>query len=365
MSMSIAEYSARPEAGKRPDLGEVLVDIQKLEVHFPIRGGFFGRQQGAVRAVDGVDLQIRRGETLGLVGESGCGKSTLSRAVLQLIKPTGGTVSLDGQELTTLPPERLRPLRQRMQMIFQDPYSSLNGRMTVGDIIAEPLQNYGRDRTARADTVRQLLKTVGLADYHMNRYPHQFSGGQRQRIGIARALALRPDFVICDEPVSALDVSIQAQILNLLEQLQGEFNLTYLFIAHNLSVVRHISDRVAVMYLGEIVEIAPGEDIFIRPQHPYTRALLSAIPVPDPEAEQQRQRVVLQGDVPSPAAPPSGCRFHTRCPIARPVCAERHPRLAGDAHKVACWAVTGGEGLTPWAPWATEGAPEPTSGAVR
>ena len=342
-----------------------LLEVHDLTKRFPLSRstGPFTRVTDQVRAVDGVDLTLEAGETLGLVGESGCGKSTLSRAVLQLIKPTGGKVSLDGQELTTLPPERLRPLRQRMQMIFQDPYSSLNGRMTVGDIIAEPLQNYGRDRAARADTVRQLLKTVGLADYHMNRYPHQFSGGQRQRIGIARALALRPDFVICDEPVSALDVSIQAQILNLLEQLQGEFNLTYLFIAHNLSVVRHISDRVAVMYLGEIVEIAPGEDIFIRPQHPYTRALLSAIPVPDPEAEQQRQRVVLQGDVPSPAAPPSGCRFHTRCPIAQPVCAERHPRLTGDARKVACWAVTGGEGLTPWASWAMDEAPEPREAA--
>jgi oligopeptide transport system ATP-binding protein len=344
-------------SGGRTLQDQVLVDVQDLKVHFPIRGGFFGRQQGAVRAVDGVSLQIRRGETLGLVGESGCGKSTLSRAILHLIAPTNGRVLLEGQELTQMTPDRLRPLRQRMQMIFQDPYSSLNARMTVGEIIAEPLENYGRgDRASRQDQVRQLLKTVGLSDYHINRYPHQFSGGQRQRIGIARALALRPDFVICDEPVSALDVSIQAQILNLLENLQSEFNLTYLFIAHNLSVVRHISDRVAVMYLGEIVELSPGDEIFARPLHPYTRALMSSIPVPDPDVERQRRRIVLTGDVPSPAAPPSGCRFHTRCPIARPVCAERQPRLIGtDEHTIACWGATGGDDLAPWAPWVVEG----------
>ena len=297
---------------------DVLVRIEDLRVHFPIRGGFMGRQSGAVQAVDGVNLQIRRGETVGLVGESGCGKSTLSRAVLQLIKPTGGRVLLDGRELTEMSGEHLRSMRRRMQMIFQDPYSSLNGRMTVAEIVAEPMKNFHvTNRSARMRAVRDLLKLVGLSDYHMNRYPHQFSGGQRQRIGIARALALRPEFVICDEPVSALDVSIQAQILNLLEQLQRDLNLTYLFIAHNLSVVRHISDRIAVMYLGEIVEIGAGDDLFVQPLHPYTRALLSAIPVPDPETERLRQRIVLQGDVPSPAAPPSGCRFHTRCPIAR------------------------------------------------
>jgi oligopeptide/dipeptide ABC transporter ATP-binding protein len=330
-----------------------LVDIQGLKVHFPIRGGFLGRQQGAVLAVDGVDMQITRGETLGLVGESGCGKSTLSRAVLQLIKPTAGTVRLNGVELTTLDPKRLVETRQRMQMIFQDPYSSLNSRMTVGDIISEPLENFQRgSRNATRDTVRNLLKTVGLADYHVNRFPHQFSGGQRQRIGIARALALRPDFIICDEPVSALDVSIQAQILNLLEQLQHEFNLTYLFIAHNLSVVRHISDRIAVMYLGEIVELSASEELFRAALHPYTRALMSAIPVPNPAVERTRKRVVLQGDVPSPANPPSGCRFRTRCPIARPICAERHPQLAARAgHAVACHAVNGIDGSAAWAAW--------------
>jgi len=364
-SENVAVRSEDSAMGTRA--ADVLVDIRDLQVHFPIRGGFFSHQVGAVRAVDGVNLQIRRGETLGLVGESGCGKSTLSRAVLQLLKPTAGQVYLEGQELTSLPHSELLPLRQRMQMIFQDPYSSLNARMTVGDIIAEPLENYGRgDKASRQEAVRQLLKTVGLADYHVNRYPHQFSGGQRQRIGIARALALRPDFIICDEPVSALDVSIQAQILNLLEHLQSEFKLTYLFIAHNLSVVRHISDRVAVMYLGEVVEIAGGDAIFAVPLHPYTRALLSAIPVPDPRVERTRKRQVLQGDVPSPAAPPSGCRFHTRCPIAKPMCSERRPSLQGSGeHQVACWGVTGMEGSAPWAPWLEDGVDAYGASAVR
>jgi oligopeptide/dipeptide ABC transporter ATP-binding protein len=301
-----------------------------------------------------------RGETVGLVGESGCGKSTLSRAILQLIRPTSGEVYLDGISLTSLDHDKLLNTRQRMQMIFQDPYSSLNARMTVGEIIEEPLINFKRgDRSVRQETVRQLLQTVGLADYHVNRYPHQFSGGQRQRVGVARALALRPEFVICDEPVSALDVSIQAQILNLLEQLQREFRLTYLFIAHNLSVVRHISDRLAVMYLGEIVELARNEQIFAQPLHPYTRALMSAMPMPDPDIERSRKRTVLQGEVPSPANPPSGCRFRTRCPLARDVCVERRPVLVDvGQHEVACHAVGGGTGIAAWAPW----APSATTG---
>ncbi len=318
-----------------------LLEISDIQVHFPIRGGLLGRAVGAVRAVDGVSLKIRRGETLGLVGESGCGKSTLGRAILQLIRPTAGRVTLDGRELTTMNESELRPLRARMQMVFQDPYSSLNGRMTVGDIVAEPLINFKRGSAQeRQDRVRELFQVVGLAPYHVNRFPHQFSGGQRQRIGIARALALQPDFIVADEPVSALDVSVQAQILNLLEKLQNEFGLTYLFIAHNLSVVRHISDRVAVMYLGQIGEIADADRLYTNPLHPYTRALLSAIPIPDPTVERQRQRIALTGDVPSPANPPSGCRFHTRCPLAMPICAEKTPVLAGTTqHRVACWAA--------------------------
>ena len=318
-----------------------LLDITNVKVYFPIKGGLLGRQVGAVRAVDGVSLQVYRGETLGLVGESGCGKSTLGRAILQLIRPTGGTVLLEGRDLTVMSEGALRPLRARMQMVFQDPYSSLNGRMTVGDIIQEPLVNFnrgnGRERRERAE---HLLRVVGLQPYHINRFPHQFSGGQRQRVGIARALALNPDFIVADEPVSALDVSVQAQILNLLEKLQAEFSLTYLFVAHNLSVVRHISDRVAVMYLGQIGEIADADELYSNPLHPYTRALMSAIPVPDPIAERQRQRIVLQGDVPSPVNPPSGCRFHTRCPLAMPICKEQTPVLLGtDRHRVACFAA--------------------------
>ncbi len=321
--------------------GQPLLQVSDLQVHFPIRGGMLGRQVGAVRAVDGVSLEVRRGETLGLVGESGCGKSTLGRAILQLIRPTAGRVLMDGRELTTLSEAELRPLRARMQMVFQDPYSSLDGRMTVGDIIQEPLINFkrgaGRERRERAE---ELLRVVGLQPYHINRFPHQFSGGQRQRVGIARALALNPDFIVADEPVSALDVSVQAQILNLLEKLQSDLGLTYLFVAHNLSVVRHISHRVAVMYLGQIGEVADADELYDNPLHPYTRALLSAIPVPDPQIERRRQRIVLQGDVPSPVNPPSGCRFHTRCPLAMPICSEQTPVLAGTArHKVACFAA--------------------------
>jgi oligopeptide transport system ATP-binding protein len=318
-----------------------LLDIADVRVHFPIRGGLLGRAIGAVQAVDGVSLRVQKGETLGLVGESGCGKSTLGRAILQLIRPTAGSVVLDGRELTSMREADLRPLRARMQMIFQDPYSSLNARMTVGDIIQEPLLNFNRGgKRERRERAEYLLRVVGLQPDHINRFPHQFSGGQRQRVGIARALALNPEFIVADEPVSALDVSVQAQILNLLERLQAEFGLTYLFVAHNLSVVRHISDRVAVMYLGQIAEIAEADEVYRNPLHPYTQALMSAIPVPNPAVERQRQRIVLQGDVPSPVNPPSGCRFHTRCPLAMPVCREQVPVLQGtDKHKVACFAA--------------------------
>jgi len=347
--VSAATTSAGPPCAKRSGPsgpvagrdGAPLLEVSNLQVYFPIKGGLVGRQIGAVHAVDGVTLDVRRGETLGLVGESGCGKSTLGRAILQLIRPTAGRVVMDGHDLGALNETQLRPLRARMQMIFQDPYSSLNGRMTVGDIIQEPLLNFNRgNKKERRERAEHLLRVVGLQPYHINRFPHQFSGGQRQRVGIARALALHPDFIVADEPVSALDVSVQAQILNLLERLQTEFGLTYLFIAHNLSVVRHISDRVAVMYLGQIAEVAEADALYANPLHPYTRALMSAIPVPNPVVERERRRIVLQGDVPSPGNPPSGCRFHTRCPLAMPVCRQKVPVLAGtDRHRVACFAA--------------------------
>jgi oligopeptide transport system ATP-binding protein len=304
----------------------VLVRINGAFKHFPV-GGFSGL---SVRAVDGVDLEIRRGETLGLVGESGCGKSTLARLVTALLPVTAGTVLLDGQDITRLRGGALRRVRRKMQMIFQDPFASLDPRMTVGDILQEPLDNFAigsiRERRRR---VQELLRLVGLNPNFTNRYPHEFSGGQRQRIGIARALAVNPSFIVCDEAVSALDVSIQAQIINLLQDLQREFHLTYLFIAHDLAVVRHLSDRIAVMYLGKVVEIADRNDIYDRPQHPYTKALLSSIPVPDPIAEMSRAPITLKGEIPSPVNPPSGCRFHPRCPIARVpgVCSEVEPPL--------------------------------------
>jgi oligopeptide transport system ATP-binding protein len=291
-----------------------LIEVDKLKVYFPIRAGIFKTVQGNVKAVDDITFEVRRGETLGLVGESGCGKSTTGRALIRLREPTAGTVKFDGVELTSLKPNELRRLRRRMQIIFQDPYGSLDPRMTVGAIISEPLDTHklakGDEKRAR---VAELLKMVGLDPSYVNRYPHEFSGGQRQRIGVARALAVEPEFIVCDEPISALDVSIQAQVLNLLTDLRERLGLTYLFIAHDLSVVKHISDRVAVMYLGKIVEIGPPDQIYEGPGHPYTRALLSAVPVPDPIAERKRRRVILTGDVPSPANPPSGCRFHTRC----------------------------------------------------
>ncbi len=333
--------------------GSALIQIRELRVHFPIHSGIIlQRQVGAVKAVDGVSLDIRTGETLGLVGESGCGKSTTGRAILQLLRPTSGQVTFDGTELTQLRGEALRRMRRRMQMIFQDPYASLNPRMTVGSIVAEPLQIHklatGRQQTR--DQVQELLRVVGLNPYFANRYPHEFSGGQRQRIGIARALALRPDFIVCDEPISALDVSIRAQIINLLEDLQAQFGLTYLFIAHDLSVVRHISDRVAVMYLGKVVELADRADLYENPKHPYTRALLSAVPIPDPRLERRRERIILKGDVPSPVNPPSGCVFHTRCPIAIDRCSNEVPEwrdMTGRGHMVACHLAEPGDRPTP------------------
>jgi oligopeptide transport system ATP-binding protein len=320
-----------------------LVRVRNLKMHFPITQGIIvQRRIGAIKAVDGVSFDVIRGETLGLVGESGCGKSTTGRAILQLYRPTAGEVYFEDQDLIALKGEQLRRMRRRMQMIFQDPYASLNPRMTVGDIIGEPLLVHniskGKDRRER---VQELLEVVGLNPYFVNRYPHEFSGGQRQRIGVARALAVQPEFIICDEPISALDVSIQAQIINLLEDLQGEFNLTYLFIAHDLSVVRHISDRIAVMYLGKIVELTTRFELYDNPLHPYTQALLSAVPIPDPVVEEQRRRIILEGDVPSPASPPIGCNFSTRCPVVMDVCHEQEPEFkeAEGGHWVACFRV--------------------------
>ncbi|WP_110516749.1 ABC transporter ATP-binding protein [Herpetosiphon llansteffanensis] len=323
---------------------ENLLDINGLKMHFPVKSnGLLRRTVGAVKAVDGLSFSVKRGETLGLVGESGCGKSTTGRAILQLHRPTAGTVNFDGKELTKLNGEAMRQMRRKVQIIFQDPYASLNPRMTVGDIVGEPIRVHNLRTGKEVRTrVEELLRVVGLNPYFINRYPHEFSGGQRQRIGIARALAVEPDFIVCDEPVSALDVSIQAQIINLLQDLQGQFGLTYLFIAHNLSVVKHISDRVAVMYLGKMVELAPSKQLYANPMHPYTQALLSAVPIPDPEVEKQRQRIILQGDVPSPLNPPSGCHFHTRCPIVIDKCKVEDPPFQdyGGGHFVACWRAT-------------------------
>jgi len=305
-----------------------LLEAKNLKMHFPIKAGVLRRTIGHVKAVDGVDLQVRRGETLGLVGESGCGKSTLARLILRLLEPTDGEVLVDGEDILGYDRKRMLRVRRNMQIVFQDPYASLNPRMTVGNIVGEPLKihNIG-EASDRKRRVQELLEIVGLSPEHYNRYPHEFSGGQRQRIGVARAIALNPRLIICDEPVSALDVSIQAQVINLLQDLQKEFDLTYIFIAHDLSVVKHISDRVAVMYLGKIVEIAERKKLYDEPRHPYTSSLLSAIPIPDPEKERERSRIVLTGDVPSPANPPPGCSFHTRCPRAQQYCKEHEPGL--------------------------------------
>jgi len=327
--------AAAPQAA-----GEVLLEVRDLVKHFHVGAGFLGRAVGVVRAIDGVSFEIRRGETLGLVGESGCGKTTTGRCILQLERPTSGRIVFEGGDLGALSDDELRKVRRHMAVIFQDPYSSLNPRMSVGEILEEPLKVHGivPDRVARAARVRELLEQVGLLPQHARRYPHQLSGGQRQRVGIARALAVEPSLIICDEPVSALDVSIQAQIINLLEELQARLGLTYLFIAHDLSVVRHISDRVAVMYLGKVVELADRQALYEDPLHPYTRALLSAVPIPDPQLEARRERTVLRGEVPSPLKPPSGCVFHPRCPIAIDRCAAEIPPLREikPGHWAAC-----------------------------
>jgi len=335
MSAVVASERPVPQAGP----AEPLLEVRDLVMHFRVGRGLFG-PPGIVRAVDGVSFTLRRGETLGLVGESGCGKTTTGRCVLQLEQPTRGEVIFEGRNLVGMAPAALRAIRNRIQVIFQDPYSSLNPRMTVGQIIAEPIAVHGLepDRRAREERVRGLLVRVGLLAQHAHRYPHELSGGQRQRVGVARALAMQPSLIICDEPVSALDVSIQAQIINLLAELQSDFGLSYLFVAHDLAVVRHISDRIAVMYLGRIVELASRRDLYEAPAHPYTRALLSAVPIPDPALEAKRERQVLAGEVPSPLNPPTGCVFHPRCPLATERCKREVPQLRAVAanHAAAC-----------------------------
>ncbi|GGI04511.1 ABC transporter ATP-binding protein [Egicoccus halophilus] len=337
--------STRPEPvpedqlHERAQRGEEILRVEGLTKHFPIRGGVFNRQYGAVQAVDGVSLTIRAGETVSLVGESGCGKSTTGRCIVRLLDPTAGHVYFKGHDLAEMSKRQLRQMRREIQIVFQDPYASLNPRINVAEIIGEPLRIYGRYRNGGKDRVKELMRLVGLNPEHGNRFPHEFSGGQRQRIGIARSLALNPQLLILDEPVSALDVSIQAQVINLLEELQDELGLAYLFIAHDLSVIRHLSDRVAVMYLGHVVEFGTKQEIFQSPTHPYTQALLSAVPLTDPRLRGKRERIVLEGDVPSPSNPPSGCRFRTRCWKAEDICATEVPALVdrfGHGHPSAC-----------------------------
>jgi oligopeptide transport system ATP-binding protein len=328
------------EVGRAMSENQPLVDVQDLKIYFPIFSGIIKRRTGYVKAVDGISLKINQGETLGLVGESGCGKTTTGWAILQLYKPFSGSISYSGQNLTRMPGQHIQQFRRRIQMIFQDPSASLNPRMTIGAIVEEPLSvHHLVEGKARKERVRELLTRVGLNPDYMDRYPHQFSGGQKQRIGIARALAVQPEFIVCDEPISSLDVSIQAQVINLLQDLQAQENLTYLFIAHDLSVVRHISTRVAVMYLGKIVEVADRMELYDKPLHPYTQALLSAVFVPDPRKEKVRKQILLDGDLPSPANPPSGCRFHTRCPLVMEICKKSEPPSLelGKAHQVACF----------------------------
>jgi oligopeptide transport system ATP-binding protein len=336
----VAAPSATELEASSPGAEEPILEVDHLVKHFPIKAGvLFDRQIGAVRAVDDVSFTVSRGETLGLVGESGCGKSTLSRAILQLIEPTSGSVRFEGREITGLGSKQSRALRPAMQMIFQDPYASLNPRKRVAQTVGDPMRLHGiASGKAVRPAVQELLERVGLNPEHYNRFPHEFSGGQRQRIGIARALSLQPKLIIADEPVSALDVSIQAQIINLLEDLQEEFKLTYVFVAHDLSVVRHVADRIAVMYVGKIVEIGPADEVYNHPIHPYTVSLLSAVPIPDPRANAAREQIILEGDVPSPANPPSACRFHTRCPKATEICSEHEPQLVnyGAGHWAAC-----------------------------